>query len=237
MRLIRSRLFALNFCLLVLALLIACSSCTREKTDEELLRDMQAEQDKSRRPQELLTVSFQTSVVFTSEKPPPFSGQFDIVRAKWLAGATSDDSGYKYTAQQYCLEGRGVTLAEDGKTETFTKTSRNSLSLCFSVNDPIPYTLVARLLHTGTFPIGQLISGKMYSDDLNKVTGIGVKIKEYYDGSNYPRDRNVDLNNLEAQGLVEITLSEKDRIAGKFDIKDNNLSISGSFNCIVVPMR
>lgn len=214
-----------TICLCLLAL--AFSACATK--EDETMKAIREEAERRNAPiTDLVSVSFQQSDDVTAERLPPYSHSFRAVRAGWSAGASYDNEQFLYTTHIYCLEGP-VYVSRDGQQQTIPDT----VKLCFQVNDPAPYSLIAQPLHTGTFPIGQLIPGKMYSNEVDKVVSVRLEVKEYTKESNYPNNRTLSLLNQEAEGTLEITESTKERIAGKIDIKDSNLAIAGNFNCLV----
>jgi hypothetical protein len=110
----------------------------------------------------------------------------------------------------------------------------DKIYLCFSINDPTPYTLAPGPIHTGTFPIAKVVPavpGEKDSNYLDEVSGLQLELTEYNAGTEGPRVRKVELIRETAQGSIEITISDKDRLAGKFDVRDSIVSITGSFDC------
>ena len=66
--------------------------------------------------------------------------------------------------------------------------------------------------------------------NLNVVDLLKLDLDEV-DPSGHYRRRNVELANATAEGSVEITVSNKERLAGNFDVNDTNLTITGTFHC------
>jgi hypothetical protein len=66
---------------------------------------------------------------------------------------------------------------------------------------------------------------------LDEVNGLGLIVDEARSDSNQLRERNVQLLYEEGRGSIDVTVSEKDRLAGKIDVNDGNLIITGSFDC------
>lgn len=170
----------------------------------------------------VVAVSFKEAFSNSNDVRSPFSAHFKISKGDWQPAAVTIDSTYSHLAQKYCL---------DGKTEALPDQPRYSLILCFEINEPVPYKMMADPLNPGTFPIGQLEPGKLYSMEMYKLTGVGLSVNE--EGSPPGDERRTHLINSEAQGSLQITASEKKRIAGKINVSDLNMSVVGEFDCPV----
>ena len=203
--------------LLIMTLFTACSSSQNNSSTPSPSKN-------------LITVSFQKSF----DLFPPYSSVFEITDFHSSPGAVSSDSTYLYTTQKYCLNGKGVPQPEQTSAGSPTVSPRDTSIFCFSINDPIPYELYAPPIHTGVFPIAKFPPGKAFTHELNKLTLVRLDLKEYYGAAQFPRARTVILENVNASGTIEITASEKDRLAGTININDNNLSVTGTFDC---PLR
>lgn len=222
--LMRFTIGAVCLCMLTLGF----SACAQK--EDETMKAIREQLEKQNAPiTDLVAVSFQKSADFNGENFPPYSHSFRAVRAVWSAKGTSEYENSRYTIQLYCLEGPVYASIGDKQ-----QALRDTVKLCFEINDhPEPYSLKAPPVKTGTFPIGQLIPGKMFSNEVGKVVGVRLEVKEYTKDSNYPNKRTTTLFNKEAEGTLEITLSTVDKIAGKFDLRDSNLVITGNFDCLV----
>jgi len=172
----------------------------------------------------LVTVSFKKSTTDPNGQLPEFSSRFEMTKFTWHPSAASRDSDFLYTMQNTCLEGQSEAPGE--------LTPRHKIELCFSINDPSPYTLYPPPIHTGTFRIATTnphAVGRI-GYNLNVVDFLKLDLSEV-DPSGQYRRRHVELVNATAEGSVEITVSNKQRLAGNFDVNDTNLTITGTFNC------
>jgi hypothetical protein len=171
-----------------------------------------------------VTVSFKKSTTDPNGQLPEFSSRFEMTKFTWRPSAASRDSQFLYTTQTTCLEGESEAPGE--------LTPRHKLELCFTINDPSPYTLYPPPIHTGTFRIATTNPHALgrIGYNLNVVDLLKLDLSEV-DPSGHYRRRNVELVNATAEGSVEITVSNKQRLAGNFDVNDTNLTITGTFNC------
>ena len=186
-------------------------------------------------PKHLLTVSFQKSKNTDSGWQSPFSSRFEAIDFEWYPAAAGSDNKYLYTRQQTCLHGnavapRGDVVPPPGQVGD----PAHKIFLCFSINDPAAYTITPPPIHTGHFPIAKIIHVPLDAPQpqyLDEVNGVGIVLEEAYSPSNPLRERNVQLDYEAGQGWIDVTVSEKDRLAGKIEVHDTNLSITGSFDC------
>jgi hypothetical protein len=210
--------FSLALCLFVLALFTGCAS---------LLDRFE--------PKELLTVSFKKSRSWEEGSQSPFSSRFQIVDFESHPAAVSSNSTYLYTRQQTCLHGNAVAARGDVVPPPGQVGDRpHKIFLCFSINDPKPYSISPAQIHTGHFPVAKVIHVPLDEPQpgyLDEVGGVGIVVEEAYSASNPLRERNVQLDYEEGQGWIDVTLSETNRLAGNIDVHDDNLSITGSFDC------
>lgn len=216
----RNSAYGLCLVLLMIALLTACASSKNSATD-------------SSSSQSRITISFQKSIDFKAPLPP-YSSAFEITDYHSSPGGVSNETGYLYTDQKFCLKGTAVPKPGQAETGSPSTPRRDTATFCFSINDYVPYKLYPDPIHPGIFPIGRWPPGMLYNPTPNEVTFVRLELREYYGNAEIPRARSVGLFNNDASGTIEITTSEKNRLAGKIDINDGNLTVTGSFDC---PLR
>jgi len=196
--------------LLILAVVTTCSSC-RNKTASK----------------SLVSVSFETSLDYDTPQLPPFSSNFEITNFTWHPAAASSDSTYRYLVQMICLEGKSVSPPGE-------VSPGHKLYLCFWINDPVPYKIYADPIHPGIFPVARVIPvkpGEKEDEYLDQVSGVGLEVTQYFPGIPVGKVRKVQMLRETAEGSLEVIISEKNRLAGKVNYRDANLTISGSFDC------
>jgi hypothetical protein len=208
----KPKTYLIYACLLVIFLSCACSS---QKSDvKNGNSNSPSLTDSASIPKELIAVSF------TKADGTPFSSRFRISKASWMPGAASTGSSYTHTEHRYCLTGRS---------EVPDQQPSHSLSLCFSINEDVPYNLIAEPVRPDIYLIGQLESGRLSSKEKDKITGLGITVRK--NTFELKEEFNVQLKNIDGQGYLRITTSEKKRVAGQFNIGDSNITVVGSFDC------
>lgn len=175
--------------------------------------------------QKVLNISFQQSA---DHHWPPFSSQFELTRFMSHPAAVGVNNEYMFTKQMTCFDGKAVLAEGD-------QSLNSKIYLCFTINERPSTMPSAQPLHTGTFPVTthyvDAKPGQAETYLLFEVNTLVLELTESITTSQEPRERKVMMQNQTAQGTIEITFSDKDRIAGKIDVKDGNLSITGAFDC------
>jgi hypothetical protein len=170
----------------------------------------------------LLNVSFRES---ENHQGPPFSAGFKFKWANAFPGQVGGNNTHLYTMQRTCLDGRSI--AED------SEFGSAAIFLCFTIHDP-PTANPASRIHTGTFPVFTQPEPSFREEPaayaLNEVSVVSLELTDHTNPGR-ERERKVLMLNQAAQGSIEITVSQKDRVAGKFNVNDGNLSITGAFDC------
>ena len=211
--------FSVCFCLLILALFTGCSS---------LLDKFE--------PKDLLTVSFERSLDYNSPRLPPFSSRFEMKVFSSSPAVASDHGTHLYTRQLTCLEGKAIgPKGEAVPVPDQEGDHHHKINICFTINDPMKYTTTfVPPIYAGVFPFAKQIPAKLDEKEpsyLNEVSGLGLTLTEHYANSLSPRERLVTSRRDTHQGSIEITVSEQNRLVGKINVQDGNLSITGSFDC------
>ena len=183
-------------------------------------------------PQSVLTISFQKSMDF-KEPLPPYGAVFEITEYHSSPGGVSNETGYLYTDQKFCL--KGTAVPKPGEVESNSSEElRDTITFCFSINDYVPYKLIPDPIRPAKFPIGKWRPGTLINQNPSEVTFVRLELREHYGNTPVPRARTVGLMNNEASGMIQITSSEKNRLVGTVDVSDGNLSVVGKFDC---PLR
>ncbi|HEV7396859.1 MAG TPA: hypothetical protein VGN86_10150 [Pyrinomonadaceae bacterium] len=142
--------------------------------------------------------------------------------------AVGSNNEYMFIKMMTCFDGNAV-LAEGGQS------LNDTIYMCFTIHEPPPTTPTSPPLQTGTFPVTthyvDAKAGQAETYMLFEVNTLVLELTEATTTSEGPRERKVMMQNKTAQGTIEITFSDRDRLAGKIDVKDGNLSITGSFDC------
>ncbi|HXD31621.1 MAG TPA: hypothetical protein VN643_10915 [Pyrinomonadaceae bacterium] len=173
----------------------------------------------------LLRVSFVES---TDKVGGPFSSHFEFSYFTSHPAAAGSNNAYLYTRQFTCLDGRAALARGD-------ESLNAKIYLCFTINDASHGSPGAPRIHTGSFPVATRTVHETVDNPesfaLGEVNTVFAEVTVFDPNTNQSRVRKVVLLNESAEGSIDITVSQRDRLAGKFNIKDGNLTITGSFDC------